>query len=513
MSISSSKPDAPPRNNTWAIRDRAALALLNSVALLPPLAAAAHRRIGLVHARGGRPAKAIASFEAALAAGLATRGDIHHQLGLALLATDQPIAAEQTFRRAIDAAPRACWSYQGLGQALAAQGRTAEAEGELRRGLQACPGHGWLGYHLAQALVSQRRMDDALDVLIAIGTAGGADPPPRLPSPPSFVRKDLATPARIAGLRVVAERFPDHIDYLFLLTRLLSLRGDYAAATDALEAFWRRHWGYTEPRPDPMARPTRPTLAFLIVGQGKAGTTSLYAYVCQHKQILPAIWKEVRYWSDFATAGLDWYREHFPPIRYDSGLITGEASPQYLIHPETPQWIARDFPNIKLILLLREPVNCAYASYRMHERLGIERRSWRQVVDHELAQTPVCPLGPEDLPALSANEVAGAPYLLRRAALPFLRRWLEHFPPEQFLVLRHDDLRRNTSGTVRQVYRFLGLPDFVPDTTEMHNAGRYPPMAPAIEQRLRDWFAPHQQALGELLVSLGSVAPGDRKGP
>lgn len=488
------------------LRERATLAALHTLTLLPRLSGRAHRRIGLLQARAGRPAEAAASFEAALAAGLTARADTHHQLAQALLATGQADAATEHFRRAIELDPMACWSHQGAGQALAADGRMAEAEAAFRRGLAVCPGYGWLAYHLAEILIGQQRDAEALDLLIDTGTAATGAPPPVLPSAPIFMRTDLATAERIAALRKTVARFPDHQDYLVVLTRLLSAAGDYAEATDRLEGFRILQWARRGPGAELKPDPGQPMPAFLIIGQGKAGTTALDAYLCQHPQVLPAITKEVRYWSDFPAAGLDWYRAHFPPIPAASGLITGDASPQYLVGRAVPAQVARDLPNVKLIVLLRDPVSRAYSAYRMFQRIGRELRPWEAVVEDALARTPVCPLQPEDFPRQWDEAGAGA-VLVRSAALPFLRGWLKHFPPEQFLILHHEDLRRDTAGTVRRVYRFLGLPDFVPDCGEKHNVGHYQPMSPAIRQRLDDWFAPHQQALGELLVSLGVAPP------
>jgi len=378
-------------------------------------------------------------------------------------------------------------------------GRTGEAQAVFRRGLSACPGHRWLSYHLAQAQTTE-----ALDLLIETALSWGAIPPPVLPSASVLARGELATVERVAALRKVVERFPEHADCTFVLTRLLSALGDFAQARRALDAFRLRHWRRAGPRlaPDPAgAQP-----AFLIIGQGKAGTTSLAACLCQHPGVLPAITKEVRYWSDIPAAGMDWYRAHFPPIPAGSGLITGDASLQYLVDMAIPAQVVCDCSDVKLLLLLRDPTRRAYSSYRMHQRLGYETRCREDVVDAELAAAPLCPLRPENIPRHFDPRMRGD-YLVRSAALPFLRRWLAHFPPERFLILQHENLRRDAAATVRRVYRFLELPDFVPDCAEWHNVGHYEPMSPEIRQRLEDWFAPHQHALSAPLADNGMAPP------
>src|SRR5262245_9795313 len=113
-----------------------------------------------------------------------------------------------------------------------------------------------------------------------------------------------------------------------------------------------------------MARIKRPLPDFLIIGAQKAGTSSLYAYLVQHPQILRASMKEVHYVSTEYHRGTAWYRQQFPRSskvnnrsrRLNKPVITGEASPYYLFHPHAPQRIAALLPNVKLIVILRDPV-------------------------------------------------------------------------------------------------------------------------------------------------------------
>ncbi len=168
----------------------------------------------------------------------------------------------------------------------------------------------------------------------------------------------------------------------------------------------------------PWQHPVRPSLergapAFLIIGQMKAGTTALYSYLCRHPRVVPAMIKEVQYWSRYYEAGEAWYRAHFMPIPPGSDLITGEASPTYFADPDAPARIARVRPDMRLILLLRDPVARAYSAYRMRVRLGREQRSWEAVVDSEIAARPICPLD-EAGPDVGPCEEGHWLYLLRQ---------------------------------------------------------------------------------------------------
>ncbi|WP_159790882.1 sulfotransferase family protein [Sodalinema gerasimenkoae] len=104
-------------------------------------------------------------------------------------------------------------------------------------------------------------------------------------------------------------------------------------------------------------------LDFIILGAQKAGTSSLYAYMAQHPDIVPALRKEVEFWSWKFYRGLDWYFAHFPQIPEGSHLQTGEACPGYLDFYETAERLRETLPHVKLIVLLRNPVDRAISHY------------------------------------------------------------------------------------------------------------------------------------------------------
>ncbi|MEO0375928.1 MAG: hypothetical protein AAF329_15145, partial [Cyanobacteria bacterium P01_A01_bin.17] len=135
-----------------------------------------------------------------------------------------------------------------------------------------------------------------------------------------------------------------------LLTRL----GRLAAAIDAFQQsaealvtrdypiLAKRHWAQSKSHgPD-----------FLVIGGMKCGTTSIYQYLVQHPCILPAIEKEIQFFSLYSHAGIDWYRAQFPRIPSGHLLLTGEASP-YLGTAGVPESVFEHFPKAKLVVLLR----------------------------------------------------------------------------------------------------------------------------------------------------------------
>jgi hypothetical protein len=262
-------------------------------------------------------------------------------------------------------------------------------------------------------------------------------------------------------------------------------RDAYRAANSTLRWRYRTATAGLRPLPD-----------FLIVGAQKCGTTSLYEYLAEHPQVMPALTKEVHYFDVRYPRGMSWYRAHFGLRR--PGRITGEASPYYLFHPAAPQRIKSDVPRAKLIVMLRDPAERAVSHYHHSVDWGFETLSLEDAIRHE----------PERLDG-EASRIASDPtyrgldyqhlsYLSRGVYADQLELWLSLFPREQMLVLNSHDFFDDPATGFNRVLDFLELP---PQSRTEYPvvAGRTYDTDPAIVAELREYFRPHNQRLYELL--------------
>jgi hypothetical protein len=105
---------------------------------------------------------------------------------------------------------------------------------------------------------------------------------------------------------------------------------------------------------------------FIIIGANKAGTSSLYYLLTKHPYVKRAAAKELNFFDIYFDRGVEWYRWCFPAPRWKNGrrTITGEASPRYLFHPYAAKRMAEVVPQVRLIALLRNPVDKAYSDYQ-----------------------------------------------------------------------------------------------------------------------------------------------------
>lgn len=239
---------------------------------------------------------------------------------------------------------------------------------------------------------------------------------------------------------------------------------------------------------------------FLIIGVQKAGTSSLYHYLVQHADIRTAATKEVHFFDHQHSRGAGWYRAQFPLAATERTWLSGEATPYYLLHPRVPERVAQLVPDVRLIVLLRDPVSRAYSHFQHSRALGFEPLTdFEAAIDSESGRTDQAwarlERGAEREPAIEQFT-----YLRRSRYAPQLRRWLSAFPRESLLMLTAEELYRDPGGTVNTVRRHLALPpSSQPIEWDARNARGYAPLADRLRQRLRDEFAPDVAEVEQLL--------------
>jgi Sulfotransferase domain len=230
---------------------------------------------------------------------------------------------------------------------------------------------------------------------------------------------------------------------------------------------------------------------FIIIGAQKGGTTSLYHYLTAHPDVGEALKKEVHYFDYHYGEGPDWYLAHFP--LGGEAALTGEASPSYLFHPEAPRRARQMVPQVKLIALLRNPVDRAYSQHQMNVTVGIEWLTFEEAMAQEAERLQ---RAGHDVPNGSWRRYS---YVGRGLYAEQLQRWLTCFPCEQLLVLKSEDFFQRPEESYERALAFLGLRPWRLPHYQNHRPGAYDAMRPETRVRLSKYFAPHNQRLYELL--------------
>ncbi|TDB76503.1 sulfotransferase domain-containing protein [Micromonospora sp. KC723] len=255
----------------------------------------------------------------------------------------------------------------------------------------------------------------------------------------------------------------------------------------------------------------RPLPDFLIIGTKRGGTTSLWRYLLSHPlvpRLFPA-WntKTSHYFEDTYARGEAWYRSHFPTLRQRQALErrhggptrVGEAAPLYMFHPLAPQRVAGLIPSVKLIVLLRDPVERAYSHWKERRTEGVEPLGFAAALAAEEERTA----GERERlvadPTYVSNAYDWYSYRARGRYLEHLEPWLDRFDRERLLILPSETLYREPAATYGRVLEFLALPPYQLDRYEVFNDRRSSAMDPAVRDELTRYYAPYNEALAKRL--------------
>jgi hypothetical protein len=238
---------------------------------------------------------------------------------------------------------------------------------------------------------------------------------------------------------------------------------------------------------------------FLIVGAARSGTTTLYNHLKDHPDVYLPVNKrpEPHFFLKAAeyTQGLAYYEQrYFSACRNQKAV--GEASTSYLFGPDVPKRIRSSLPDVKLICILRDPVERAFSSYWHTIKSGLETLSFDEAIVREARRKG-------ETAGTALEEIAPFAYAERGLYYRQLSRWLSEFPRSQMKIVIFDDFVADPIKILREVAGFLDvLPDGLPKRgVEMENKSvpAEARMLPATRRMLIEGFREDVDALGQLL--------------
>ena len=217
---------------------------------------------------------------------------------------------------------------------------------------------------------------------------------------------------------------------------------------------------------------------FLVIGAMKAGTTSLHQYLKAHPQVFMSTPKELNFFVEGMNweLGIEWYRSKFAGAR--DAVAVGESCPQYtkaIEYPGVPARIAATIPDVRLVYLVRDPIERIRSAYLHRRSNGKESRS----IERALA---------EDERYVDTSRYAAQ-----------LDPYLELFPEEQLLVVLSEELRDDRETALGRVLKFVGVDEgLVPHNldADFHTTEGKRERPPSINAALQ---APRAKRMGQLV--------------
>ncbi len=253
--------------------------------------------------------------------------------------------------------------------------------------------------------------------------------------------------------------------------------------------------------------PLRARPDFIVIGAQRCGTTSLFRALMSHPQVSrPVVHKGVNYFDLNYYRGWSWYLGHFPLARVAAAKARRlgpravfEASGYYLYHPFAIERMARDLPDVKLVVMLRDPVERAYSAYQHERARGYEWEDFPTALALEEDRL----VGEYDRmrrdPGYESFTHRHHSYLHRGRYAEQLTRVFDHFPERQVHIMLSEDFFADPAGEFGALAGFLGLESAAGLRFERYNAQPRSPMDDLTRERLREYYAPHDCQLATIL--------------
>jgi hypothetical protein len=244
--------------------------------------------------------------------------------------------------------------------------------------------------------------------------------------------------------------------------------------------------------------------AFLIVGAQRCGTTSMFKTLRQHPAVLaPPLQKGIHYFDKNYDRGPGWYRSHFP-LRASAARVegrvgvvpmTGESSPYYMFHPLAADRIAADLPGVRLVVLVRDPVERAISAYTHEKARGFETETFERALELEPERIAGEAERMRSDPTYDSFHLQHNAYVTRGQYVDQLERLAGRFGRDRVHVVDSQEFFEQPATAYAGVLEFLGLPEFHDAVFEQHNARPRAAMDAELAARLDEHFRPYDERL------------------
>ena len=247
---------------------------------------------------------------------------------------------------------------------------------------------------------------------------------------------------------------------------------------------------------------------FLVVGAQRSGTTTLYRMLVEHPCVVrPSFAKGIGYFDLNYGRGERWYRGHFP-MRAAAARRTGksgspmtfESSGYYLYHPLAAQRIGAQLPEVKVVVLVRDPVERAFSAHAHELARGFESEPFERAIELEPAR-----IEGEEARLITDPEYVSYnhrhfSYLARGRYAEQIQRYYDALGRERVMIIDAQDLFARPEAAYADLLEFLGLPEFEATQTGVHNARPRQEMPDELRRRL---MASFEDQDAELAVQMG----------
>jgi len=243
---------------------------------------------------------------------------------------------------------------------------------------------------------------------------------------------------------------------------------------------------------------------FLVIGAKRCGTTSLFYHLPEHPCISKSPHDNMGFFNDNFHLGVNWYKSFFPTIftrnkiKSEFGnFLAFDVTTTYMEEESTANNVYQTKPNMKIIVILRNPVDRAYSQYHLSLREKEEKRSFEDVIEENMNRLDKESHKRHEIKPKFLEEKNN--YLKKSLYAQQLRHWLKIFPRENILIIPTEEFESNQQAIYNKIFRFLDISQFEIKNTEKMEKGNYPQMKSETRSLLLDYFRSHNNELFKLI--------------
>ena len=200
--------------------------------------------------------------------------------------------------------------------------------------------------------------------------------------------------------------------------------------------------------------------------------------------------------------GVNWYKSFFPTtftknkIKSKFGnFLSFDVTTRYMEEESTAFNVNQTKSNMKIVVILRNPVDRAYSHYHVNVKEKSEKRSFEDAIFEEMNI-----IENEDINKILQAFPADKPHYLKKGLYALqLKPWFRIFPRENIIILSTEEFKKNQDEVYRKIFNFLNVSDFKIKNKEKMEKGNYSTMNHNTRKKLLDFFMPHNNELFEMI--------------
>ncbi|MDH3294871.1 MAG: sulfotransferase domain-containing protein [Acidimicrobiia bacterium] len=246
----------------------------------------------------------------------------------------------------------------------------------------------------------------------------------------------------------------------------------------------------------------------VLAGVQRSGTTALFEALYRLPMVeRPRRGKGSHYFSYNYHRGWEWFQSQFPTrqwadvveARQGQPMFCFDACPYYLFHPFAVERMAHALPDIKVMVMLRDPVRRAESHFHHSVSHGHETLSF----DEALAVEGDRLAGEDDRMQQDwtywSHSHEHHSYVSKGRYVEQLERLYRHYAHDQVMVIQSEAFYHNPNHVLAEVTEWLGLPPVELARSDDRNSHRYTQMDPAMRQRLVEVYREPNERLYQLI--------------